>query len=128
MPSPCRLRHRPRANLIPQGEARGACPPPSSMRWRRRRGHDRILILHDQPPPSTMDQDKCAYVRFVLMLDAVGTRESANPAGNGCNGNLFACEADIGLLDIVRHAIVRKSGVSGKSVSARVDLGGRRYI
>src|SRR3546814_8626289 len=52
-----------------------------------------------------MDQDKCSYVRFVLMLDAVGTRESAHPAGNGCNGNLFACEADIGLLDIVRHAI-----------------------
>src|SRR3546814_7350486 len=48
------------------------------LRCRRRRGHDRILILHDQPPPSAMDQDKCAYVRFVLMLDAVGTREGAD--------------------------------------------------
>src|SRR3546814_14954446 len=92
------------------------------------KAHCPVVLMHHQGPPETMQQAP-HYEKPVLfsVYDWLEERIAAAVAA-GIDRARTIVDPGIGFGKTVQHHLDRKSVVSGKSVSVRVDLGGRRII
>src|SRR3546814_11369370 len=98
------------------------------LRWCDAQGHDLTLI--ETMPLGMIDEDRTdRYLPLAEALDQISAEHKVTPLAYRTGGparyfDVEGLTARLGLLT----PLDRKSVGSGKSVSVRVDLGGRRFI